>query len=124
MARRWRRPGAEVAVKRRAGRSPRAPAARPTGQRCVDSWCSQPCSAMRRGASRRGLAMAAGAWRRGATILATAWLALVATPPAVAQFSQSYNFIDAVKDRDATKAKQILDKPGSTAVNTLDGATG
>jgi ankyrin repeat protein len=48
----------------------------------------------------------------------------IATPPATAQFSQSYNFLDAVKDRDASKAKQILDKPGSTAVNSLDGATG
>jgi ankyrin repeat protein len=49
---------------------------------------------------------------------------VVAAPPAAAQFSQSYNFIDAVKDRDAAKAKTILDKPGSTAVNSLDGATG
>ncbi len=57
-------------------------------------------------------------------ILAAASAGIVAAPPAVAQFSQSYNFIDAVKDRDASKAKTILDKPGSTAVNSLDGATG
>jgi ankyrin repeat protein len=69
--------------------------------------------------------MAAGVWRRGMGVLATACFGIVAAPaPAPAQFSQSYNFIDAVKDRDAAKAKQILDKPGSTAVNTLDGATG
>jgi ankyrin repeat protein len=50
--------------------------------------------------------------------------ALALATPAVAQFSQSYNLIDAVKDRDAVKAKEVLDKPGSTAVNSLDGASG
>jgi ankyrin repeat protein len=68
--------------------------------------------------------MATAAWRSGGAILAMACASLVLATPASAQFSQSYNFIDAVKDRDASKAKQILDKPGSTAVNSLDGATG
>jgi ankyrin repeat protein len=57
-------------------------------------------------------------------ILAIACAGIIAAAPAAAQFSQSYNFLDAVKDRDAAKAKQILDKPGSTAVNSIDGATG
>jgi ankyrin repeat protein len=66
----------------------------------------------------------AQAWRRSMALLAMAAAGMVAAAPAAAQFSQSYNFIDAVKDRDAAKAKTILDKPGSTAVNSLDGATG
>jgi ankyrin repeat protein len=57
-------------------------------------------------------------------VVAMALAGIVAAPPATAQFSQSYNLIDAIKDRDAAKVKTILDKPGSTAVNTLDGATG
>lgn len=44
--------------------------------------------------------------------------------PAHAQFSDSYNFIKAVKDRDVLKAKNLLDKPGSTVVNTRDQDSG
>ena len=62
--------------------------------------------------------------RTTAIILAAACAVGLATSPVAAQFSQSYNLIDAVKDRDAAKAKEVLDKPGSTAVNTLDEATG
>src|SRR5689334_13382829 len=76
---------------------------------------------MRPGASNGDRTMTATAWRRCLAVLA---MAGVAASPVAAQFSQSYNFIDAVKDRDASKVKQILDKPGSTAVNTVDGATG
>lgn len=38
--------------------------------------------------------------------------------PAAAQFSDAYNFLKAVKDRDVLKAKGFMDKPGSTVVNT------
>ena len=68
--------------------------------------------------------MATGRRLSGAAMAGIVAALALAAPPATAQFSQSYNFIDAVKDRDATKAKEILDKPGSTAVNTLDGASG
>ncbi|UVO55183.1 ankyrin repeat domain-containing protein [Sphingomonas sp. SUN039] len=54
-------------------------------------------------------------------------LAALATPVAVhAQFSESYNFLKAVKDRDGAKVTEFLNKPGSGAVivNTRDGSTG
>lgn len=44
--------------------------------------------------------------------------------PAQAQFSDGYNFIKAVKDRDVLKAKNLIDKPGSTVVNTRDQDSG
>lgn len=47
-----------------------------------------------------------------------------AAAPAAAQFSDSYNFLKAVKDKDGAKATEILDKPGNTVVNTRDTDTG
>jgi ankyrin repeat protein len=44
--------------------------------------------------------------------------------PAAAQFSDSYNFLKAVKDKDGGKATEILDKPGNTVINTRDADTG
>ena len=44
--------------------------------------------------------------------------------PAAAQFSDSYNFIKAVKDRDVNAAINLVDKPGTTIVNTRDNDTG
>lgn len=44
--------------------------------------------------------------------------------PASGQFSDSYNFIKAVRDKDVAKAREILDKPGSTAVNAREPSTG
>jgi ankyrin repeat protein len=58
--------------------------------------------------------------RRLAALLFLLWLA----GPAAAQFSDSYNFLKAVRDRDAAAAKTILDKPGGTIVNTRDLSTG
>jgi len=49
---------------------------------------------------------------------------LCVATPAAAQFSETYNFIKAVKDKDAAKAKTILDAPGNTIVNTRDGDSG
>lgn len=51
-------------------------------------------------------------------------LLLLAATPAAAQFSESYNFLKAVKDKDAAKAKTALDVPGSTIVNAREGDTG
>ena len=51
-------------------------------------------------------------------------VALALAAPAAAQFSDSYELIKAVRDKDAAKARDILDKPGSTTVNTRDPATG
>lgn len=55
-----------------------------------------------------------------------ALLALAALSPtvAMAQFSDNYNFLKAVKDRDGDKATKLLDKPGSTVINSRDVTTG
>jgi uncharacterized protein len=52
--------------------------------------------------------------------------AIVAPVAVQAQFSDSFNFIKAVKDRDGAKVTEYLNKPGSGAVivNTRDGTTG
>jgi ankyrin repeat protein len=54
--------------------------------------------------------------------VAAAMVAVAA--PSAAQFSEGYVFLKAVHDKDATKAREILDKPGTTIVNTRDPKTG
>lgn len=56
--------------------------------------------------------------------VAIALTVLVAPVMAQAQFSDSFNFIKAVKDRDGAKVTEFLNKPGSVIVNTRDGSTG
>lgn len=51
-------------------------------------------------------------------------LALGLAAPAMAQFSDSYNFLKAVRDKDGGKAKEIIDKPGNTVINSRDSDTG
>jgi ankyrin repeat protein len=56
-------------------------------------------------------------------------LALPATlgfvaPAATAQFSDSYNFLKAVKDRKGEEAEKFLSEPGSVIINTRDATTG
>jgi ankyrin repeat protein len=55
-----------------------------------------------------------------------ALLALAALSPTVAQaqFSDNYNFLKAVKDRDGDKVTKLLEKPGSTVINSRDVTTG
>ncbi len=52
----------------------------------------------------------------------------IAVVPAVAlaQFSDSYNFLKAVRDKEVSKVNEIISKPGSGAIiiDTRDGATG
>jgi ankyrin repeat protein len=55
--------------------------------------------------------------------MVAAGLALSAVP-ATAQFTEGYNFLKAVKDRDGTKATEFLNEPGSTLVNTRDLTSG
>ncbi len=43
---------------------------------------------------------------------------------AMAQFSDSYNFLKAVRDRDGAKATELSSKPGSTIIDTKDNSTG
>ncbi|MFZ2996531.1 MAG: ankyrin repeat domain-containing protein [Sphingobium sp.] len=49
-------------------------------------------------------------------------MALVAMTPNVAQaqFSDSYNFLKAVKDKDGQKVTDLVQKPGSTVINSRD----
>lgn len=59
--------------------------------------------------------------------MALALLALsVAAVPAAAQFSDSYNFLKAVKDRKGEDAEKFINEPGSGSViiNTRDNGTG
>ncbi len=44
--------------------------------------------------------------------------------PAAAQFSDGFNFLKAVRERDVLRARALLDKPGSTIVNARDLDTG
>lgn len=57
-------------------------------------------------------------------IAAMAAIALLIPAAASAQFSDSYNFLKAVRDRDGDKATQMLNEPGSTVVNTKDITSG
>ncbi len=43
---------------------------------------------------------------------------------AQAQFSDSFNFLKAVRDRDGEKAMKLMDKPGGTVINTRDVKSG
>jgi ankyrin repeat protein len=51
-------------------------------------------------------------------------MALLSAGPAAAQFSDGYNFLKAVRDKDVLKAKALIDKPGSTIVNARDLTSG
>jgi ankyrin repeat protein len=61
----------------------------------------------------------------GTMALVLAALALTAVP-ATAQFSDSYNFLKAVKDADGKEAEKFINQPGSGSViiNTRDDGTG
>lgn len=64
-----------------------------------------------------------GFGRRFAMVFAGG-LSLALTMPAVAQFSDSFTFLKAVRDRDGGKAQPLLDKPGAPVLNTRDPSTG
>ncbi len=57
-------------------------------------------------------------------VAAFAALALLIPAAASAQFSDSYNFLKAVRERDGDKATTMLNEPGSTIVNTKDITSG
>ena len=67
--------------------------------------------------------MAKAVFRKG---LMAGMLALgaLATPLSAQMFSEGYEFLKAVKDRDGDAATQALNEPGSTVVNARDLATG
>ena len=58
-------------------------------------------------------------------IIATVFALFLLWPSvASAQFSDSYNFLKAVRDRDGSKATDLLSKPGTVIVDTRDVSTG
>lgn len=57
-------------------------------------------------------------------LLLVALLASLAVTPAMAQFSDSYNFLKAVDERDGDEAQKYLDEPGSVIVNTKRDGSG
>ena len=44
--------------------------------------------------------------------------------PATAQYSDGYNFLKAVRDRDGAEATQLLNEPGSTVIHSRDRTSG
>jgi len=63
--------------------------------------------------------------RNKARALFIAFLAAgLAVQPVSAQFSDSYNFLKAVDERDGNEAAKYLDEPGSVIVNTKRDGTG
>ena len=56
-------------------------------------------------------------------VLLAATLAVLAVP-ALAQFSDSYNFLKAVRERDGAKVSEIVANPSSTAINARDRDSG
>ncbi len=60
-----------------------------------------------------------------ATVFAAMGFAFAAFSPAAAQlYSEGYQFLEAVKERDGDVATEMLSKPGSQVVNTRDITTG
>lgn len=59
-----------------------------------------------------------------ALALSVAGIAAVASAPVAAQlFSDSYQFLEAVRERDGTKATELLSGPSGTIINTRDRST-
>lgn len=58
----------------------------------------------------------------GRFVMAAAACAL--TAPAIAQFSDTYSFLQGVKDRDGDKVMPILNKSGNQVINTREPNTG
>ncbi len=61
---------------------------------------------------------------KGAFIAMFAALSIVFAGTVNAQFSSSYNFLKAVKDRDGAEASKFLNQPGGVLVNTRNFKTG
>jgi ankyrin repeat protein len=56
--------------------------------------------------------------------LTGALLALIATPLAAQSFSQGYQFLKGVRERDGAAVERIVSSPGGTAINYRDLSTG
>lgn len=66
-------------------------------------------------------------WRTIAAVALAALPALVGlimSPPAYAQFSDSYKFLEAVRKKDGDTVIKYVEAPGTTLINTRDRTTG
>lgn len=64
-------------------------------------------------------------WRiTGALALAAPAFALTISAPVLAQFSDSYKFLDAVRKKDGAVVTKYVEAPGTTLINTRDRASG
>jgi ankyrin repeat protein len=57
-------------------------------------------------------------------LLAFSAAAMLLSSPATAQFSDSYNFLKAIKDRKGDEAEKFLAEPGTVIINTRDSTSG
>src|SRR5690606_18527815 len=57
---------------------------------------------------------------RPLALAASLMLGAMAAQPAVAQFSDSYRFLEAVRKSDNAKIVEVLETPGVTPINTRD----
>lgn len=62
--------------------------------------------------------------RIASALLATALASLALQPVAAQLYSEGYQFLEAVKDRDGDTATEMLNQPGTQVVNTRDITTG
>jgi ankyrin repeat protein len=60
----------------------------------------------------------------GRALAASVALALAAVPASAQNYSDSYNFIKAVKDRDGAKVNDLVSAPGSIVINARDRDSG
>lgn len=64
-------------------------------------------------------------WRIiGAVAFAAPALALIMPAPALAQFSESYKFLEAVRKKDGAVVTEYVEAPGTTLINTRDRSSG
>lgn len=76
------------------------------------------------GAFDMGYRQMGGAWGKRKRLMIGLVAAMLLGAPAHAQFSDSYKFLKAVRDRDGAKVTEVIDVPGSTIINTRDYGTG
>jgi ankyrin repeat protein len=58
------------------------------------------------------------------SLIVVAGLGLIAAPLAAQNFSDSFNFLKAVKERDGATVERLLANPSSAVINTRDTSTG
>ncbi len=63
-------------------------------------------------------------WTGGISRATIGGALLLCAVPAFAQFSDSYQFLKAVRENDGTKATEYLNKPGAPVLNARDPGTG